>query len=571
MPKSPQGIEAWIEVDGKRVDEYKVKRTPVECFIPCETGKSFHVVCSLPPSLVKKGMHMITVDMDGYFVYVPNNDVEKNPSATEMTTLRFEEAISCTCVRPLGTPAERAGFEEGETLKTEFSALEAGWCSAYCENEAVSFGFEALAITDDDAYLNKPTLDYGIIGLRIYSVARFSEVVTRRVEGSTDGFSTGWFDSDTITLAKEKVPDDEEQGPDGLQIHEAAKDHRTHGVVYKDKRANTKRVINLSPEGKKEICAIFFEYRHIDVLRAMGIAPKEKLQRPANQATASGPARIPPAMGLRSDARNEERFEGEKIDQGGWERGQSPGKKGRDGGELENQGSDIKGEDSDYYEAGGDQIEEDELDDEDGFIEPGRVGALNPRHHTGVMEVADAGMKNPSETKQVKDEDFSDSVRVESNWPAGDHESDVKPPIADDQRQHTISQKLQVTQELTTLAQAIRRINEKNSELRKRAAVMRNLKQFEEFSRIWDLVESNNEETARLTERSAELNKALLEEELNAGRPRLKREPSSLTGVTKSGPNAKRGLDAGGAEVAKRVKRESNSAEAHKEIIDLTL
>jgi hypothetical protein len=41
MPLSPQGFEAWIEVDGRRLEEFKIEMEweKVVCWVPCEAGK----------------------------------------------------------------------------------------------------------------------------------------------------------------------------------------------------------------------------------------------------------------------------------------------------------------------------------------------------------------------------------------------------------------------------------------------------------------------------------------------------------------------------------------------------
>lgn len=41
MPLSPQGFEAWIEVDGRKLEEFKIEMEweKVVCWVPCEAGK----------------------------------------------------------------------------------------------------------------------------------------------------------------------------------------------------------------------------------------------------------------------------------------------------------------------------------------------------------------------------------------------------------------------------------------------------------------------------------------------------------------------------------------------------
>ncbi|KAF6746823.1 hypothetical protein DFP72DRAFT_921797 [Ephemerocybe angulata] len=433
MPKSPQGVEAWIEVDGKRVDEYRIKqkrrkgqRKPIECYIPCEAGKRFQVVCSLPPSLVKKGMHMITVEMDGFYVYVPNNDVEKNASASEMTTLRFEEGISCRCMRPFPSLAARAALEKNEKVKTNFAALEIGWCSVKCEAVRQTFHFEALEITDDDAYIDKPTCEYGIIGLRIYSVAQFSEVVTRTETGAGAGLSTGWFSPDTITLAKIPVPEDEERDPEGLHIHESAKNDLTHGIAHGVERPNTKRVVNLKPEGIDSICNFFFHYRHMELLKANGIAPSKEatastspdVARPRKRQQKAADSRdksasIPRKLSLRSATRNgrqpssSNHTGGSSMDDGGTngekvgsadegpEEEQSPltnagNAVGADGGELENPQLNIDTGSGPSHEARGDQ-----------FVEQMQEDAVNEAGQSQVRPDGDVGVVKEEEGEPV--------------------------------------------------------------------------------------------------------------------------------------------------------------------------
>ncbi|KAF6755417.1 hypothetical protein DFP72DRAFT_896785 [Ephemerocybe angulata] len=453
MTKSSQGIEAWVELDGKRVEEYKPKRTrrtedlpeTIECFIPCETGQRVQMVCSVPPKLVKKGMHMVEVDTDGSIVYVPNNDIEKDGFASEMTTLRFEEAFCCKCTRPLPAPDVRAGWEKDDTLKTNMAALEAGWCRVKCETISRPFKFETLEVTDDDAYLDKPSKDFGEIGLTLYSVTRFSEVVTRSYEGSAPGTSTGWFDPDTITLVKE-MPDPTEPVPEEFHIHETVKDHRTHTIVYGEERKNTKRVVNLKPEGREAICTFIFHYRHMEILKARGIAPKNPRKTPqngANQtatASASGDVTrprtqrktanpvngsdesnpLPRKMSLRSyagnkspssrqtgelarggeDAAGEEDEEEEEVEVD--EEVEQSQKGPADGGELDDHDVDVKEEEPDYPRTGGDQasvrIQRGEQDEDDSNQETDEV-------EIGRTEQDRAGDEEMEIPQDVKEED----------------------------------------------------------------------------------------------------------------------------------------------------------------------
>lgn len=41
MPVSPFGFEAWIEMEGKRLEEFKVVEEDgkLVCWVPCEAGK----------------------------------------------------------------------------------------------------------------------------------------------------------------------------------------------------------------------------------------------------------------------------------------------------------------------------------------------------------------------------------------------------------------------------------------------------------------------------------------------------------------------------------------------------
>lgn len=316
MPRSPHGIKAWVELDGEKAEEYALKRKvrkgrkgrkkEIECFIACKTEQKVQIVCSVPPHLVKKGMLMVEVDTDGYIIYVPNNDIEKDASASEMTTLRFEEAFCCECVRPLPSPAARAAQEQNEPLKTNIAALEAGWCSVKCETTSRPLQFEALDVTDDDAYIGKETKYFGEIGVTLYSISRFSEVVTHSEEGSDTASSIGWFNPDTVTIVK-KMPDADGPFPEELCVHETAKDHRTHALVFGKERHNTKRVINLKPEEANPICTFVFHYRHMDMLKATGIVPNDTGKTIGNSTMSTSPRprkRQPKSAAGRNDSRS---------------------------------------------------------------------------------------------------------------------------------------------------------------------------------------------------------------------------------------------------------------------------
>lgn len=261
MPKSPQGIEAWIELGSKKVDEYKVKRnghkgrkgrkgqtSEMECFIPCESGKGLKIACSVPANIVKKHNCMIEVDFDGYIFYVADNRIDKDPAAQGPVIRRFGETFCCRCDRPFPTPAQRAALEKNDKFKTNLAALEMGWCSVRCELEYRPLSFDRLESTDDDSFLEVETREFGEIGVTVSTVDRFSEVVTR----TDNGQASTSAHHEILALVKSMPAPETPVGPgELLRVHETLKNRRTHGVVWGDEVTNKKRIVNLKPEGKK--------------------------------------------------------------------------------------------------------------------------------------------------------------------------------------------------------------------------------------------------------------------------------------------------------------------------------
>ncbi|KAF5342136.1 hypothetical protein D9611_002038 [Ephemerocybe angulata] len=219
-----RGFDAWIEVGGFRLEEYRVEviqdGSRVSCWVPCIPGKEFEVRCYIPPEQLHASNHLLAIRLDGEVAFVKGNGTRQNASAEYGSILRFAEQIN----------------------KKDMSTTRA-------------FKFGSLELTDDDSYLLRTTKQFGEIAIEVYS-----------------------FEGLHVT------PDQDLQRmptvSDEYRAHERAKKGLSHCVkLGEEKPITTILPPLLSVGSKKRICTFVFNYRHLDLLIANGIAPRSTLSR----------------------------------------------------------------------------------------------------------------------------------------------------------------------------------------------------------------------------------------------------------------------------------------------------
>ncbi|TEB33427.1 hypothetical protein FA13DRAFT_1789881 [Coprinellus micaceus] len=211
------GFEAWIEVDGERLEEFDVgeyeneQGVPVmACWVPCVSGKEFKIGFSLPEKRVKYTHFALNVSMDGSQVEVPSSCVTRDPTVRGPMVLYF-----------------------GEELVPDGSATR-------------SFRFGSLQLTDDDS-MHREFEKLGEIEIGIASVAKLS----RRCTASSE--------------AARQVDH---------CLHERRKKGISHCVEFgKEKPYASDMMDSVTYIGSADICSFQFYYRSIDTLIAEGRVP----------------------------------------------------------------------------------------------------------------------------------------------------------------------------------------------------------------------------------------------------------------------------------------------------------
>ncbi|TEB33410.1 hypothetical protein FA13DRAFT_1708225 [Coprinellus micaceus] len=253
MPLSPQGFEAWIEVDGRRLEEFKIEMEweKVVCWVPCEAGKEFAIGCSLPWYKVCTTNHAIKVHLDGKVPHVVPNLVRQDWSLDPATRLFKEELVN-------GGASIRA---------FQFGAL-----------ELTGDTDEARVFPDDDALLDGPTPQFGEISVHFSSAQAF-------------------------------VPIQDHPGAIGNFKEDYRAHERSKKLGEEKPRIGGAPIWNMALGIKGEFTFVF-KYRPMDVLVADGIAPRGANQ-PRENAAASGSTA--PQIGLSSSKRkwSEVKEEGE--------------------------------------------------------------------------------------------------------------------------------------------------------------------------------------------------------------------------------------------------------------------
>ncbi|TEB33412.1 hypothetical protein FA13DRAFT_1812611 [Coprinellus micaceus] len=230
MPSNHE-IEAWIEVEGKRLEEFQVYidvsggEPRVVCWVPCEQGKEFSISCSLPPERVNEANHTVKVHLDGNRVGLSKNSFDKDPGETEDRVRNFTGAI----------------VREKRIIRP--------------------FQFGTLDLTDDDSALQTSERRFGEIMLGVYSVERWAVLNEGRAKLRT-------------------VKDD-------YRAHERSEKGLNHCVRLGEER--TLRTNQLfKAVGQKLVCTFIFNYRPMETLIAKGMAPSaEATSEPKDHAESS--------------------------------------------------------------------------------------------------------------------------------------------------------------------------------------------------------------------------------------------------------------------------------------------
>ncbi|TEB33411.1 hypothetical protein FA13DRAFT_1812610 [Coprinellus micaceus] len=243
MPVSPHGFEAWIEVEGRRLEEFRAESEgdKLVCWIPCEAGKDFAIGCSVPLYRLRTTNHSIFAYLDGTSASLISNVVRQNLFTGYPETRLFSEELV------KGAHATRA------------------------------FQFGSLELTDDDTFLHAPAKQFGEITVTFNSVQAYVETTTDAVKGST------WKDY--------------------YRAHERSKKGVSHCVKLGEEKPRAAGVKHNKAIGAQKVCTIVFKYRQMDVLVADGIAPRREHSTRTNAAASSSTSAPQGAIGPSSGKR----------------------------------------------------------------------------------------------------------------------------------------------------------------------------------------------------------------------------------------------------------------------------
>ncbi|KAF6759013.1 hypothetical protein DFP72DRAFT_1064507 [Ephemerocybe angulata] len=243
MPASSQRFDAWIEIEGRRLEEYNVEASDdgsrVVCWTPCEAGKEFRIGVTIPTEQVQETNHSIYALLDGKAVSLRGGIVARDPFAA--------------------LPRNKSFF--GHYVKNR-TAVQA-------------FQFGNLELTDDELYLGATTKQFGEI-----------TVVVASVQGYTLAAGPG-----TSTVF-----------PEDYRVHERTKKGLAHCVRLGDKKpagGPAPRLWNtIRP---KVVCTFVFKYRHIDILIADGIAARQDKKESVSATTSLATPRVSTSSGAGGD------------------------------------------------------------------------------------------------------------------------------------------------------------------------------------------------------------------------------------------------------------------------------
>ncbi|KAF6759039.1 hypothetical protein DFP72DRAFT_1064536 [Ephemerocybe angulata] len=242
MPASSQRFDAWIEIEGRRLEEYNVEASDdgsrVVCWTPCEAGKEFRIGVTIPTEQVQETNHSIYALLDGKAVSLRGGIVARDPFAA--------------------LPRNKSFF--GHYVKNR-TAVQA-------------FQFGNLELTDDELYLGVTTKRFGEITVVVASVQDFT-------------LAAGPWTSTMF--------------PEDYRVHERTKKGLTHCVRLGDEEpvgGPAPRLWNMIRP--KVACTFVFKYRHIDVLIADGIAARQDKKESVSATTLATP-RVSTSSGTGGD------------------------------------------------------------------------------------------------------------------------------------------------------------------------------------------------------------------------------------------------------------------------------
>ncbi|TEB33413.1 hypothetical protein FA13DRAFT_1730435, partial [Coprinellus micaceus] len=222
-PKRPVAYEAWIEVEGQRIQEFQVERSEdsprVTCWVPCEVGKEFAIGVLVPSARARETNHAFKIHIDGSKIGLSRN--------TMSNTCKYRS-------KPATRLFSGAVLPDRSTLRP--------------------FQFGDLDLTDDEAYLAVASEKYGQLAIEVRSA---------------DG-----FESSKPRKRPRKVPSVMKE--EHHRIHERVKKGLTHCVKFgAEQPYNGKHSLKLV--GAKTECTFVFHYRQIGYLVAQGIAPQSAM------------------------------------------------------------------------------------------------------------------------------------------------------------------------------------------------------------------------------------------------------------------------------------------------------
>ncbi|KAF5342591.1 hypothetical protein D9611_002000 [Ephemerocybe angulata] len=232
MPVSPQGYEAWIEIGGKRLEEYKVETSEdarVVCWIPCEAGKEFSIKLTIPSERHRATNHTIQAYLDGELASLHGNVIYTDVAAYIPKTVTFSDQL----------------VEQRRATR--------------------AFQFGSLELTDDETYLGAATKEFGEIKVAVNSVQRY--VAHHEPYGA----------------ASSAIKED-------YRVHERAKKGLAHCVKLGAEKPVASRFKMVQAVGASKVCTFVFKYRHMDILEANGIAARKAENKPTS---ATSPNSVP--------------------------------------------------------------------------------------------------------------------------------------------------------------------------------------------------------------------------------------------------------------------------------------
>ncbi|KAG8213336.1 hypothetical protein J3R82DRAFT_11818 [Butyriboletus roseoflavus] len=210
-------ISAWIEVDGKELEQYGVEedlnQSQVTCWIPTQADKGFSVVFK---------DHLAYRDHSlGSFLYLDGSSVGGKVLHSPTRNGDFPDSVT-----------NRTVVQKGQTLSATSSR---------------PFMFAKLELTDEDEYLYQASMHLGEIRIHIYRVQPLESYVSQHCFGV----------------------------PGHGKVHERSKKAVTHCVSYgQEAKTATQyscRVTYL--DGNTPLVTFIFKYRDFSLLQANGIIP----------------------------------------------------------------------------------------------------------------------------------------------------------------------------------------------------------------------------------------------------------------------------------------------------------